>query len=288
MEIDKIDDEKVKEFLSTFLKYFSKFDKETRYDLISKLTESDSEYGFAVWLDTHLDKIPIEIRTELESKLDKIGTLDNIVNQLKIYFNKDKIFQNKLQSIFLEKEGINNANLGRLEDAIHCFDRVLKIEPTNVGALYNKSLTLLKLKKYEESLTLCDKALEIEPDRIDVWINKGTIFANLGRLEDAIHCFDRVLKIEPTNVGALYNKGTIFAKLGKYDEELATYSHALELEPANISILVNTGNSHINLGNYEKALNYYEKALSIDPNNELISKARTIALKLTAPQEKRK
>jgi tetratricopeptide (TPR) repeat protein len=56
------------------------------------------------------------------------------------------------------------SNLGRREEAISYYDKVLAIEPGNMDALNNKGNALDNLGRYEEAIKYYDKAIEINPN----------------------------------------------------------------------------------------------------------------------------
>ena len=69
----------------------------------------------------------------------------------------------------------------------------LQIDPNNVIALGNKGLALDKLGRYEEVIEEYDRILAIDPNDINALGNKGLDLDSLGRHEEAIELYDRVL-----------------------------------------------------------------------------------------------
>ncbi len=60
--------------------------------------------------------------------------------------------------------GIVLADLGRLEEAIECFDRVLEKDPKHPGACFVKGLAMMQKARFKEAVELFDRALEVYPD----------------------------------------------------------------------------------------------------------------------------
>jgi len=54
--------------------------------------------------------------------------------------------------------------LGKLEEAIRCFDEAVKIDPQDISSLYNKGFILHKLGKQKEALKYFNQVLEIDLD----------------------------------------------------------------------------------------------------------------------------
>jgi tetratricopeptide (TPR) repeat protein len=44
--------------------------------------------------------------------------------------------------------GLSYFDLGRVEEAISCYDKILRIDPSNLIALYNKRNAIFSFKKY--------------------------------------------------------------------------------------------------------------------------------------------
>jgi len=53
--------------------------------------------------------------------------------------------------------------LGKYEDALQTFDRVLGKKPESREAWYRKGLVLIKLEHFEEAIKSFEKILEIDP-----------------------------------------------------------------------------------------------------------------------------
>ena len=62
------------------------------------------------------------------------------------------------------KEGYDLYKLGKFEEAIKCYDEVLKIDPKDIDALNNKGIVLGKLGKLDEAIKCYDEASKINPE----------------------------------------------------------------------------------------------------------------------------
>ena len=54
--------------------------------------------------------------------------------------------------------------LGKMEQAMECFERVLSLQPSNFSALRNLVLVFINLEKYEDALTHLEKILFENPN----------------------------------------------------------------------------------------------------------------------------
>jgi len=64
----------------------------------------------------------------------------------------------------LGNKGITLNKLGRFQESLNCFNKLLKLNPNDKTGWHNKGLALKKLGKPEEALKCFDKALELDPE----------------------------------------------------------------------------------------------------------------------------
>ena len=82
--------------------------------------------------------------------------------------------------VHLNNKGVALDDLGRHEEAIEYYDRLLAIDPTEVNALNNKGVALAELGKYQEAIEYFDKALAIDPNDVYSLNNKANSLASLA------------------------------------------------------------------------------------------------------------
>lgn len=166
----------------------------------------------------------------------------------------DRILEIKDDNIeVLGKKGDAMASLGNLDQAAIFYGKVIKINPEHVDALRRLYL---------------DKLLELEPQNVDALSKKGeSLVIYYDRLDEAISYFDKVLEIEPGNVNALFNKGEANFQYDKYEEAISWYDKALQIDPNHVGSLSSKGYALAKLGDFEQSDFYVNKALEIDPTN---------------------
>jgi len=175
-------------------------------------------------------------------------------------------------------KGVSLNSLGRYDEALHCSDKALEIDPRNVNAWNNKGVSLNSLGRYDEAIRCCDKALELDPRYASAWTNKGNSLHFLGHDEDAIHCYDKALELDPRNATLWSNKGGSLHSLGRFEEAIRCCDKALELDPHYGNAWTNKGNSLGSLGCYDEAISCYDKALALDPHNAAVWTDKGISL----------
>ena len=130
-----------------------------------------------------------------------------------------------MKNIQNENDWFNKSNslykAKRYEEAIHCYDQVLQLDPGNASIWNNRGLCFSSLKRHAEALPCYDKALEINPKSISAWVNRGISLESLGRFEEALQCFEKALDLDPKNAIALNNKIICESKLDHPNQKSA-------------------------------------------------------------------
>ena len=65
------------------------------------------------------------------------------------------------------------------------------MDSENLGALFNKGNSLANLGKYEESIACYDRVIKINPKKVSAWRYKGMVLKKLGEDEEAEKCFSK-------------------------------------------------------------------------------------------------
>ena len=109
--------------------------------------------------------------------------------------------------------------------------RALEINPQYENAWYCKGLSLHSLGRVNEALECFDKALEIDPQDTVAWLKKGISFFALGRLNEALECSDKALEINSQYVDAWYLKACAEDVLDQKRDAAMSYRKFIELAP---------------------------------------------------------
>ncbi|MEG4420008.1 tetratricopeptide repeat protein [Microcoleus sp. LAD1_D5] len=203
----------------------------------------------------------------------------------------------------LYKQGVARYELGYLESALDCYDKVIEIKPDFHEAWINRSFVLDRLGRYQEAtinyytaialqsgnkkvllyywhergyelanlgryseaIAAFEKALEIDPKFHIAWNNLGNALKELGRDREAIAAYNKALEIDPKFHFAWNGLGIALTELGRSSEAIAAYKQALEIEPKFHLAWYNLGNALNHLTRYTEAIEAYEIALKIDP-----------------------
>ncbi len=74
-----------------------------------------------------------------------------------------------------------------------------------MDALFNRGFALGELEKNEEAVVCYDKVLKINPNHMNALSNKGVALGFLDKYEEAVACYDKALEINPNNSNVIAN-----------------------------------------------------------------------------------
>ena len=131
----------------------------------------------------------------------------------------------------LLKEGLALHNAGKINDARHIYEQILKKQSNHFDALQLLATTHAQQKNSELAVQYFDKALLINNTNAAVFNNKGNTLKELKRFDEALASYDQALRIKPDYAEAFNNKGIILRELIRFDEALASYDQALPMKP---------------------------------------------------------
>lgn len=175
-------------------------------------------------------------------------------------------------------KGVALRQLKRYEEALVCFDTVLKEKPDMSQALQYKAQVLADQKKYDEAVVVIDQVLKQDPKNMDMLRLKINFLNVEKNHEAALEACEIALTIEPDNLTvrveqllAQVNLNTTQANLGSDMRESCDWFRAKQptLNKYQNRIL---GTALQQVGTYlngtsekEKAISYYNKSIEIHP-----------------------
>ena len=198
-------------------------------------------------------------------------------------------------------EGGRLRRSGKLEEAIACYDRALKLRPafpealragadilrelgnvegaldflaeairlrsTYVDAVLDRGNLLCALYRYEEALATFEAALALLPADARLLTNRGVALHGLGRLAEARECLEAALAVDLRLPQAHLNHGNVLARLGQHADALLAFDHALALLPDYPAAHANRGLALTWLGRFGEAADALAAALALEPAN---------------------
>jgi tetratricopeptide (TPR) repeat protein len=112
------------------------------------------------------------------------------------------------KNIWNEK-GVVLARLGRNQEALECYEKILALDPKLEYAWINKGQLFDKQGKHEEAIKCYDNAIQVDQHSLTAWnynVPNQLALSNLKLYNEAIECYDKSLSINPNNFEAWNNK----------------------------------------------------------------------------------
>ena len=96
------------------------------------------------------------------------------------------------------RKGDLYGELGRAEEAIKCYDKVIRLNPDHHYAYAGKANELAILRKHKEAIKCYDVAISLKPDWDESHYNKGVALEGAREYEEAIKCYDVAISLNPS------------------------------------------------------------------------------------------
>jgi tetratricopeptide (TPR) repeat protein len=127
--------------------------------------------------------------------------------------------------------GVVEATVGRLKEAVACYDQAIALKPDHVDALTNRANALMALKRPLEALASYDGALAANPLSANALNNRGVALFELCREDEALTSYEKAIALKPDYATAHDNKGLALLRLGRVEEASAAFEAAIKLAP---------------------------------------------------------
>src|SRR5689334_15878828 len=126
---------------------------------------------------------------------------------------------------------------------------------------------LRTLGRVEEAIAAYERLLATKPDLSDSWYNLGWLQRKARRFEDALASYRRALELGVRGPEEVHlNRAVILSdQLHRPEEAERELNAALGANPAYVPALLNLGNLREDLGDRAGARDAYERALAAEP-----------------------
>jgi tetratricopeptide (TPR) repeat protein len=160
------------------------------------------------------------------------------------------------------------------------YDYALKIDPNNMEALLNRSMSYITDGKTDKAFIDLDLFIKKYPNNINEipYINRGVIFKDRGEFEKALADFNHALKLKPNSFQSLLNRGNLFLAQNKLDEARADFSAAYDSDSTNYTLNKNISSLYNKSGNHAVALVFAEKCLAVNETDLDLLRVRGVSL----------
>jgi FkbM family methyltransferase len=166
----------------------------------------------------------------------------------------------------------------RYESAVICYGRALRLNPDFAASHNNLGTALSCLGRHDEAAAHCRQALSLQPDYAEAHNNLGIALKGQGRLDEAIiHC-QQAVQLRPDYAEAHNNLGLVYAEREDLDAAVRCYHQALGLKPDYVEAHYNLGLVLAKADKPEEAVACYGQALWLKPDHAEANYALGVAL----------
>ncbi len=142
----------------------------------------------------------------------------------------------EFQQVF-ERAGLLDG-LGRTDEAISQYRRLLKRQPGHAVAHFNLALLYKKGKRYADAVSAYGEAIRHGIDDVqEVYSNMGVLYSEMRQPAQAREMYERALNIDPAYVPALFNLAGLFEELGERQGATELYGRILAIDPGHCDAL---------------------------------------------------
>ena len=166
-------------------------------------------------------------------------------------------------SVFAETDPVPMSAVER--DIILYQDKVAK-NPQDPQAHGSLAQAFLAAKRYPEALTEADRLIKLEPKNLGGFYLRGLAFRLTGDYDGALKAYDAVLALVPTEAEALYQKSLVMKAKGDVDGARTLLEAAVAASPMASDFRVALGAIFESMGQKDKAVEQYRAALKYVPD----------------------
>lgn len=168
--------------------------------------------------------------------------------------------------VVLVERGIAQEEAGRLNEAMHCYEMALRLQPDFARAHLCRGNVLLELQDIEGAIQAYSMALSHNPKYAAAHYNLGNLHLRMDRPEEAVKAYRTAISLKPDFPDAEVALGVVLEEIGEVDEAISRFRRALEIKPDYFEVCMNLGSALKALGKIEEATTNYRRAITINPD----------------------
>lgn len=209
--------------------------------------------------------IPKEQMEKMDALMNRVRALEDSLDK-PVKLTKGDIM--KRANYYFYKRKYNKAK--------ELYEKILADDPNNPSALFSLAYSLHELGRYDDAINYYKKILEIDPQRADVMNNIGVSYAP-NDVTTAITWYKKALELRPNEVQTLTNMSKCLQQIDKYDEALEYSRKADEIDPNDISNLTSLASAYYRKREFEKAKEYATRAIQIPSKSKAEKNEQVVA-----------
>ena len=133
----------------------------------------------------------------------------------------------------LEGEARKKLSLGKTEEAVELYTKLIALKPDNARYYERRSVALHRLKHYDEAARDDTKAIELEPENAEYYHSRGVTLHAMGQYDQALEDRTKAITLAPNNARYYDQRGITLHEMGQYDQALEDKTKAIKLDTNN-------------------------------------------------------
>ena len=170
-------------------------------------------------------------------------------------------------------------------EALKCFTKALRLDPTHVDAWHNLGTAFKKVGLSQDALTAFQRALRLDETRADTYLNLGNLLIEDDQLENAVRCFERAAAYDPALAPARSRLAEQLSVLGKTSEAQSLFHQAVAIDPDHVQGWLGLGQTLEDTGDAENAVACYQNVLRRYPTHPFALGQMLAVMRETATDE---
>jgi len=165
----------------------------------------------------------------------------------------------------LNNLGRTYLSVGKLNEAVECFERALEIDGNFRLAMLNLAKSYMIQDRTAEALDVYLEYVKRYPNDDKALIDLAHVYLRLEKLDEAREIIDKSLSLKPDSPNANHTLGILYLLNGEIDRGISAFRRATSLDARFAPSYTALGVCYAIKGNYAKAIKYLKIAYAIEP-----------------------
>lgn len=152
-------------------------------------------------------------------------------------------------------------------EAFRVFNRILKNDPDNSGALLGRGISRQAKKDYDGALEDFNRLIRTRPDAAEAYLNRGDVRYEKSDYTGAVLDYTHAVELEPDNPLIYFNRGKAYGEMKKYPQALEDLNRAVEKNPREPGYYLFRAYIYSRLNKPNREEEDLQKTLELDPKN---------------------
>jgi len=171
-----------------------------------------------------------------------------------------------------------------LNDAIHCYQKCVELEPINAEVMVKQAGVAMDSGDHEKALDLFTSALSVDPDAVDALLHRANLRMVQADLVAAKVDLERCIELRPDYVMARLRLAAVLTSTNDSAGAKKHLEAAARVAPDSSDVLSYQGELFFTQNDFVSARREFEKAMKLEPKNPTPYVNTALAVLNTPPE----